>query len=110
VGWESDFTCEGVLSLTDFSALVNEVEAFDPVARAIRFSAKDPAAVLEYYRTFDIVQFARRLDGLLDLLDVTADALPDPMLWKELLESRLGRYPATRKTSRCRPTLLRGPA
>jgi len=43
VGWESDFTCEGVSSLADFSALVNEVESFDPVTRAIRSAgAKDP--------------------------------------------------------------------
>ena len=76
VAWESDFTCEGVLSIADFSALVNEVESFDPVTRAIRASGlKDPNSVSQYYRTFDIVQFAKKLDGLLDLLDVTADAL-----------------------------------
>jgi hypothetical protein len=75
VGWESDFICEGVSSLAEFSALVNEVEAFDPVARAIRLGAKDPAAVSAYYRAFDVGQFAEKLDGLLDLLDVTADAL-----------------------------------
>jgi len=76
VGWESEFTCEGVSSLADFSALVNEVESFDPVTRAIRASGlKDPNSVSQYYRTFDIVQFAKKLDGLLDLLDVTADAL-----------------------------------
>jgi hypothetical protein len=76
VGWESDFTCDGVASLADFSALVNEVECFDPVARAIRFSrAGGPNSVSQYYRTFRVVQFAKKLDGLLDLLDVTADAL-----------------------------------
>jgi hypothetical protein len=75
VGWEYEFTCEGVSSLAEFSALVNEVEVFDPIARAIRLGAKDPAAVSEYYRAFDVVQFAKKLDGLLDLLDVTADAL-----------------------------------
>src|SRR5579863_10004515 len=36
--WESEFKCEGVLSLVEFSALVNEVEVFDPVTRAIRHS------------------------------------------------------------------------
>jgi hypothetical protein len=65
-----------VSSLADFSALVNEVESFDPVTRAIRSSsAKDPNSVSQYYRTFNVVQFAKKLDGLLDLLDVTADAL-----------------------------------
>jgi len=76
VGWERDFTCEGVSSLADFSALVNEVECFDPVARAIRSSrAGGTNSVSQYYRTFNIVQFAEALDGLLDLLDVTADGL-----------------------------------
>jgi hypothetical protein len=76
VGWESDFICEGVLSLADFSALVSEVESLDPVTRAIRSAGgKDPKSVPQYYRTFNVVQFAKKLDGLLDLLDVTADAL-----------------------------------
>ena len=76
VAWESDFTCEGVSSLADLSALVNEVESFDPVTRAIRSAgAKDPKSVSQYYRTFNVVRFAKKLDSLLDLLDVTADAL-----------------------------------
>ena len=74
--WESDFTCEGVASLADFSAVVNEVESFDPVARAIRSSsAGGKGSVSQYYRTFNVVQFAKRMDALFDLLDVTADAL-----------------------------------
>jgi hypothetical protein len=68
--------------------LVNEVEAFDPVARAIRFGAKDPAAVSEYYRAFGVVQFAKKLDGLLDLLDVTADALAATWDQREALSGK----------------------
>jgi len=76
VGWESDFICEGVSSLADFRALVTEVELFDPVSRAIRLSRiKGPDSVSQYFRTFSVVQFAEKLDGLLNLLDVTADAL-----------------------------------
>jgi hypothetical protein len=63
-----------VSSLAEFSALVTEVESFDPVARAIR-SARTPNSVSEFYRTFDIFQFATKLDALLELLDSTADAL-----------------------------------
>ena len=74
VGWDSDFKCEGVSSLAELTALVNEVESFDPVAKAIRL-ARRPNAVSELYRKFDIFQFVTKLDGLLDLLDVTADAL-----------------------------------
>jgi hypothetical protein len=68
VGWESDFTCEGVSSLADFSALIDEVESFNPVTRAIRAArAKDPNSVSQYYRTFNVVEFAKKMDGLLHL-------------------------------------------
>jgi hypothetical protein len=76
VGWENQFKCEGVSSLSDFSALVAEVEAFDPVARAIRSSkSKGPNSVSEFSRAFNIFQFATRLEALLELLDAMADAL-----------------------------------
>jgi hypothetical protein len=76
VRWENDFTYEGVSSLAEFSALVNEVESFDPVARAIRSSTAEARnLVSQYYRAFDVAQFANKLDGLLDLLNATADAL-----------------------------------
>ena len=76
VKWESDFKCDGVANLADFSAVVNEVEALDPVTQAIRSSsAGGKGSVSQYYRTFNVVQFAKRMDALFDLLDVTADAL-----------------------------------
>jgi len=74
IGWESDFMCEGVSSLAEFNALVNEIEAFDPVARAI-VSAGSSKSVAEYYEAFDIFHFALKLDALLDLLDSTTEAL-----------------------------------
>ena len=74
VKWETEFKCEGVSSLAEFSALVGEVETFDPVARAIR-SARTPNLVSEFYRTLDIFKFATRLDALLELLNSTADGL-----------------------------------
>ena len=74
VGWENTFTCQSITSLTDFGALVNEVESLEPVAQAIR-SSKGRNSVSDSFLRFDVVQFARRLDGLLDLLDATADGL-----------------------------------
>jgi hypothetical protein len=74
VKWESEFKCDGVSSLTDFSTVVNEIEIFDPVTRAIR-SARTPSSVSKFLRTFDLLTFATRLDALLTLLDATADAL-----------------------------------
>jgi hypothetical protein len=76
VGWESDFACDVIASLTDFSAVVNEVEALDPVTRAVRSSgAAGKGSVSQFYRSFNVVHFARKLDALLDLLDVLTDAL-----------------------------------
>jgi hypothetical protein len=37
VKWESEFKCEGVTSFADFSDLVSELEASDPVLCAVRF-------------------------------------------------------------------------
>jgi hypothetical protein len=85
VGWENDFTCEGVTSLADFSAVVNEVEILDPVMRAVHSStAGGKDSVSPYYRAFNAAQFARRMNGLLNLLDVTADALA--AMWDERAE------------------------
>ena len=42
VKWESEFKCEGVSSLSDFSALVNELEALDPVAIAVQSRNRHP--------------------------------------------------------------------
>jgi hypothetical protein len=76
VGWESEFRCEGVSSLTEFSAIVSEVESFDPVTRTIRSARTgDPDSLSEFHGNFDIFQFAGTLDALLDLLDSTADAM-----------------------------------
>lgn len=76
VGWESEFKCEGVASLPDFSALVSELEALDPVAVAARPANRFPDSwVPNQLLPPNIVQFAKKLDALLDLLDSTADAL-----------------------------------
>ena len=73
---ESDFKCEGVASLAEFSALVNKVEAFSPIPKVVQsIRTAGPDSITQLYRTFDIVQFGRKLDALLDLLDVTADSL-----------------------------------
>ena len=76
VKWESKFKCEGVSSLADFTALVSELEALDPVAVAVQSRNRRPDGwVPNQLLPPNVVRFAKRLDGLLDLLDVTADAL-----------------------------------
>jgi hypothetical protein len=76
VRWENEFKCEGVANLADFSALVNELEALDPVAVAVHPGSRRPdGSVPQRLQPTNVVQFAKRLDALIDLLDATADAL-----------------------------------
>jgi hypothetical protein len=76
VEWENIFKYESVSSLADFSRLLSELEALDPVGIAVQFSNhRSDGSVPTQLQPPNIVQFARRLDGVLDLLDATADAL-----------------------------------
>jgi hypothetical protein len=76
VRWENDFKCDGVSSLADFSALVSELEALDPVAVAMRSDNRRPDGwVPQQLQPPNVVRLAKKLDDSLNLLEVTADAL-----------------------------------
>ena len=76
VRWENEFKCEGIAILADFSAVVNELEALDPVSIAVQSGSRArDSSVPHHVQLPNIVRFANRLDFLLTLLDVTADAL-----------------------------------
>jgi hypothetical protein len=76
VKWESNFTCEGIASLAEFSALVSELEALDPVSCAVHSSSRGrDGSVPPQLEPPKIFRFAKQLDALLDLLDVTAEKL-----------------------------------
>jgi hypothetical protein len=76
VRWEKKFKCEGVASLADFSAVVAELEALDPVSVALRSgNRRRDGWVPSQFQTPNVVRLAKRLDGLLNLLDATADEL-----------------------------------
>jgi hypothetical protein len=76
VKWEEEFRCEGVSSLVDFSALVNELEELDPVAIAKHPSHRRPDfSVPHQLQPPNVVRVAKELDALLDLLAATADGL-----------------------------------
>ena len=77
VRWENEFTCEGIATLADFSALVNDLEALDPVSIAVHSGkgVRHDGSVPHQLQPPNVVQFAENLDCLLDLLDSTADAL-----------------------------------
>jgi hypothetical protein len=76
VKWENEFKCEGVASLAEFSALMNELEELDPVALAVQLQNRRPGGwVPNPLLPPKVVRLAEKLDGLLDLLDSTADGL-----------------------------------
>ena len=76
VRWENEFKCEGIATLADFSAVVNELEALDPVSIAVHSGSRaHDGSVPHQLQPPNVVRFAKQLDFLLTLLDVTADAL-----------------------------------
>jgi len=40
VRWENEFKCEGIATLADFSAVINELEALDPVSIAVQSGSR----------------------------------------------------------------------
>lgn len=77
VQWEAEFKCEGVCNLAEFSALVAEIEAMEPVLAAIyaeRTKKKlgETPAQLSKKKVLEIVL---KRDALVDLLAATADDL-----------------------------------
>jgi hypothetical protein len=76
VRWEHEFKCDGVSSLADFSALVSELETLEPVAVAMFPGNRRPdGSVPNQLQPPKVVELAKKLDALLDLLDSTADGL-----------------------------------
>ena len=75
LGWEHDFTCEGVSNLAEFSFLINEFESLDPVLYAVHFEGGcDHGSMVQTSQKINAARFAEKFDALLELLDVTADA------------------------------------
>ena len=68
VGWERQFTCEAVQSLADFKTMVATVNSVDPGMYVFR-------SPVHPHSQIGVQDFIRRMDGLLDLLESTADAL-----------------------------------
>jgi hypothetical protein len=76
VRWEHEFRCEGVASLSDFSALVSELETLDPVGVAVHASSRSrEGSAPPQLQPPKVVLFVKKLDALLDLLAATADGL-----------------------------------
>jgi hypothetical protein len=84
--WEDEFKCEGIETLADFKAVVEDINSIDPGPQAFRYptntEARDSA---DSNSTFSVRDFAQRMDALLVLLDRTADALA--ATWDERSEA-----------------------
>jgi hypothetical protein len=68
VGWEQEFKCEGIESVADFKAFIDNLNLVDPGSYVCRWPV-DPDALPS------VREFARKVDAFLDLLASTADAL-----------------------------------
>jgi hypothetical protein len=68
--WEAEFKCEGVHTIAEFKAAVEELNAVDPGSFVLRLPISTEGDVL-----LNVRHFAHQMDALLNLLDATADAL-----------------------------------
>ena len=73
---EGAFKCAGVESLADFKAVIEELNAVDPGSYVFRLPVRAQGQDSAPGRVkVTMLEFARRMDALLELLDSTADAL-----------------------------------
>src|ERR1035437_3554133 len=66
VKWEKEFKCEGVETLADFKAVVEEVNSVDPGSYVFRCPV-DPQS------ESSVVEFPKKMDAVIRLLESTAD-------------------------------------
>jgi hypothetical protein len=77
LGWEQGFTGDGVANLSDFIAIISEIDNVDLESYALRYPANlGKQGVVEHDNlNFSLRDFAKQMDAVLDLLDLTADAM-----------------------------------
>ena len=77
LGWEQSFTCDAVANLSDFSAIISEIDRVDLESFALRYPANlDITGTAQHGSlNFSLRDFAKQTDAVLDLLDGTADAI-----------------------------------
>ena len=75
--WENEFSCEGIKTLTDFKAVIDNINSVDPGPQPFRYPANAEARAdsVPSTSTFNVREFAQTMDALLALLDSTSDAL-----------------------------------
>jgi hypothetical protein len=66
--WEGEFRCEGIETLGDFKAVIEEVNSVDPGFYTFRCPV-DPRSERS------VGEFVKKMDAVIGLLESTADAL-----------------------------------
>jgi hypothetical protein len=66
--WEKEFRCQGIATLADFKAVVEEVNSVDPGSYVFRCPV-DPQS------ESSVVEFTKKMDAVIGLLESTGDAL-----------------------------------
>src|ERR1039457_4742172 len=70
--WENEFKCDGIENLTDFKAVIEELNAVDPGSYIFRLPGRAEGQDSAPGRVkVTMLEFARRMDALLELLDST---------------------------------------
>ncbi|MCZ2153414.1 MAG: hypothetical protein LC114_05870 [Bryobacterales bacterium] len=92
--WEAEFQCVGVSGLAEFSALIGELEAMDPVLCSVHSRERGrPGELPPSLRSEKILGLVPKLDALLDLLAATADGLAATSDLMEVGQSKVGTKP-----------------
>ena len=73
--WEKEFKCAGIENLADFKAFIEEVSSVDPGAGRFRCLIRAEGEHSDPGRPVSVRELVAKMDALLGLLDVTADAL-----------------------------------
>jgi hypothetical protein len=74
VKWENEFKCEGIATLAEFSAVIAELERCEPVS-LVTSSPQDRALAPRLLQPSRVIELTKKLDSVIDLLDMTADGL-----------------------------------
>lgn len=76
VRWESEFRCEGVSTLAEFRALVDQLEAREPVSCSVHAEKRGrPGVIPAQLQRSEVAELFPKLDALVDLLAATTDGL-----------------------------------
>jgi hypothetical protein len=76
VRWESEFRCEAVSTLAEFRALVDQLEAREPVSCSVHAEKRGrPGMIPAQLQRSEVAELLPKLDALVDLLAARTDGL-----------------------------------